>query len=273
VAELALRTFRPVKLRNAVRRRAFKARLARGVGLDQSIHVEWLGTAYGGWPIPLHLVEPGWTVYCLGAGMDVSFETELIRRAGCEVHTFDPGDESAAYVRDLGEPGLHFDQVAIWREDGTLRMYQSPVCWPASLSAANLDLGTSTIDVPCRSIESIMSENGHDHIDLLRYHVEGSEYEIFDPQKLREWDVQILGMRFFHTAPARRALELIRAIKAEGYLPVAREVTGFTFIHKGLPQRARKARRKRTAQPPLHRHARQRRRATGESVARGGRST
>src|SRR2546423_396556 len=89
----------------------------------------------GGGALPLRLVEPDWTVYCLGAGMDVSFETELIHRAGCEVHTFDPGDESAAYVAGLGEPALHFDQVAIWREDGTLRMYQSPVCWPASLSA------------------------------------------------------------------------------------------------------------------------------------------
>jgi FkbM family methyltransferase len=273
MAELALTSFRPAKIRNAVRRRAFKARLAHGVDLHQSVHVDWLGTAYGGWPIPLHLVEPDWTVYCLGAGMDVSFETELIHRAGCEVHTFDPGDESAAYVAGLGEPALHFDQVAIWREDGTLRMYQSPVCWPASLSAANLDLGTSTIEVPCRSIESLMREKGHDHIDLLRYHVEGSEYEIFDPKKLREWDVQILGMRFFHTAPAGRALELIKAIKREGYLPVAREVTGFTFIHKGLPERARKARRKRSIQPPQHRYARQRRQATGDRVARGGHST
>jgi FkbM family methyltransferase len=271
MAELALRTFRPAKVRNAVRRRAFKARIVRGVELDQRIHVEWLGTAYGGWPIPLHFVDPDWTVYCLGAGMDVSFETELINRTGCDVYTFDPGDESAEYVTGLNEPKLHFDKVAIWSEDGTLSMYQSPVCWPASLSASNLDLGETTIEVPCRSIESLMRENGHDHIDLLRYHVEGSEYEIFDPKMLREWDVQILGMRFFHTAPARRALELIKAIKAEGYLPVAREVTGFTFVHKGLPERARKARRKRTVRPPEHRHARQR--AAAQSLARRTKST
>ena len=152
-------------------------------------------------------------------------------------------------------------------------MYQSPVCWPASLSAANLDLGNSAIEVPCRSIDSLMREKGHDHIDLLRYHVEGSEYEIFDPKDLRRWDVQILGIRFFHTAPAGRALELIKAIKREGYMPVAREVTGFTFVHKGLPERARKARRKRTVRPPVHRHARQRSRASSETLARGGRST
>jgi Methyltransferase FkbM domain len=163
--------------------------------------------------------------------MDVSFETELIHRAGCEVHTFDPGDESAAYVHGLGEPKLHFDQ------------------------------------------DSLMREKGHDHIDLLRYHVEGSEYEIFDPKDLRRWDVQILGIRFFHTAPAGRALELIKAIKREGYMPVAREVTGFTFVHKGLPEHARKARRKRTVQPPVHRHARQRSRASSGTLARGGRST
>jgi FkbM family methyltransferase len=265
MAELAAplpirRYLRPAKIRNAVRRRTFISRVTGGVKLDQSIPVEWLGTAYGGWPIPMQFVEPDWVVYCLGAGMDVTFETELIKRAGCDVYTFDPGDESAEYVTGLNEPKLHFDQVAIWCEDGTLSMYQSPVTWPASLSASNLDLGTNRIQVPCRSIESLMEEKGHDHIDLLRYHVEGSEYEIFDPQMLREIDVQILGMRFFHTAPARAALKLIKAIETEGYLPVAREGTGFTFVHKGLPERAREARRRRAAAAaaPAHRHARQR---------------
>jgi FkbM family methyltransferase len=257
------RYLRPAKIRNATRRRAFKARVVGGVKLDRSIPVEWLGTGYGGWPIPVHLVDPDWVVYCTGAGMDVTFETELIRRVGCHVYTCDPGDESANYVTGLGEPKLHFDKVAIWAEDGTLRMYQSPVAWPASLSVANLDLGKSTIEVPCRSLTSLMEEHGHDHIDLLRFHAEGSEYEIFDPQVLRALDVQILGIRFFHTAPARAALKLARAIERQGYVPVAREGTGFTFVHKGLPERAREARRRREAAQaaPAHRYARQRGRA------------
>ncbi len=264
------RYLRPAKIRNAVRRRTFISRVTGGVKLDQSIPVEWLGTAYGGWPIPVQFVDPDWVVYCLGAGMDVTFERELIERVGCHVYTFDPGDESAEYVRGLDDPKLHFDQVAIWCDDGTLTMYQSPVCWPASLSAANLDLGTTTIKVPCRSIESLMDEKGHDHIDLLRYHVEGSEYEIFDPQLLREIDVQILGIRFFHTAPARAALKLVKAIETEGYVAVAREGTGFTFVHRDVPERARETRRRRAAAEaaPAHRSARQRGRARPGAVAR-----
>ena len=225
---------RPAKIRSAVRRRIFMRRVTNGVELDTSIPVGWLGTGYGGWPIPVQLVRPDWVVHCIGAGMDVTFELELIERVGCDVYTCDPGDESAAYVRGQANPKLHFDQVAIWRTDGTLRMYQSPVTFPASLSAANLDNGKATVEVPCRSLESLMAEHGHDHVDLLRYHAEGSEYEIFDPAMLRRLGVKILGMRFFHTVPARRALRLIRRIEGEGYVPVAREWTGFTFVRRDL---------------------------------------
>jgi hypothetical protein len=77
-----------------------------------------------------------------------------------------------------------------------------------------------------------MRELGHDHIDLLKYHVEGSEYEIFDPRMLTELDVKILAMRLFHTAPPRRALRLIADIRARGYALVAHEGSAFTFVRR-----------------------------------------
>lgn len=177
-------------------------------------------------------MQPDWVVYCVGAGNDVSLETELIRVAGCEVFSFDPTDASAAHVATLAEPKLHFMQVAIWSDDGTLAMYRSPVRESTTLSAANLDVGRSTIEVPCRSLPSLIRELGHDHIDLLKYHVEGSEYEIFDPRMLTELDVKILAIRLFHTAPPRRALRLIADIGARGYALVAHRGSAFTFVRR-----------------------------------------
>jgi FkbM family methyltransferase len=198
------------------------------------VPVQWLGTAYGGWFVPVHLVQPDWVVYCLGAGEDVSFETELIERARCEVFAFDPTDSSAAHIAGLDRPGLHFRQVAIWSHDGTLPMYRSPVPGNTTLSAANLDLGHSMVEVPCRSLQSLMRELGHDRIDLLKYHVEGSEYEIFEPSMLAAFEVKVLGIRLFHTAPARAALRLAGAITDRGYSPVARRGTGLTFVSSRL---------------------------------------
>jgi FkbM family methyltransferase len=196
--------------------------------------VQRLGTDYGGWSVPAQLVGPDWVVYCLGAGNDVSFETELIRLAGCEVFSFDPTDASAAHVAEVAEPKLHFLKVAVWNHDGTLPMFVSPLPTSTTLSAANLDVGHSTVEVPCRSIHSLMKEFGHDHIDLLKYHVEGAEYDIFDPGLLGELDVKILGIRLFHTAPPRRALRLIADIRAAGYALLSHEVSAFVFVRRDL---------------------------------------
>src|SRR6185312_10128429 len=103
-----------------------------------------------------------------------------------------------------------------------------------TLSAANLDVGRATVEVPCRSLQSLTHELGHDHIDLLKYHVEGSEYEVFDPGLLTELQVKILGIRLFHTAPPRRALGLIADVVARGYSPVAHVGSAFTFLRSDL---------------------------------------
>lgn len=200
-----------------------------------------LGTEYGGWRIPAQLVRPDWVVYCLGAGLDVSFETDLIHEAGCEVFSFDPTRASAEHVAALDEPKLHFLQVAVWRDDGMLRMYESPVRASSTLSAANLDVGRSTVEVPCRSLQSLMREFGHQRIDLLKYHLEGAEYEVFQPDLLRQLAVKILGIRLFHTAPPRTALALIDEIRRRGYALVAHEGSAFTFVRRditGLSTRA-----------------------------------
>lgn len=261
---LAMREYaRPAKLRNAVRRRYFGRRLD-GVVLDERLPVRWLGTEYGGWTMPVQLVEPDWVVYCLGAGVDVSFETELIRARGCDVFSFDPTDASAEHVAGLRQPRFHFRQVAIWSHDGMLQMYASPLKGSTTLSAANLDVGRTTVEVPCRSLQSLMHELGHDHIDLLKYHVEGSEYEIFDPGLLTELQVKVLGIRLFHTASPRRALGLISDIVARGYFPVAHVGSAFTFVRddlfgarepreRGRPAARARARRRRRAGAPRER--------------------
>jgi hypothetical protein len=49
-----------------------------------------LGSDYGGWRVPGGLIGPGWICYCVGAGGDVSFDLELIRRYGATVRAVDP---------------------------------------------------------------------------------------------------------------------------------------------------------------------------------------
>src|SRR5271156_3478549 len=81
---------RPAKWRSAAKRRVFEAVVPRRVHVRSGCATEYLGTSYGGWPAPVQLLDQSSVAYSIGAGGDVSFDTELIRRTGCVVHSFDP---------------------------------------------------------------------------------------------------------------------------------------------------------------------------------------
>lgn len=221
---------RPAKLRNATRRRWFETTIERVVKLDTSVPVTYLGTPYGGWAVPVQIVRPDWVVYSLGAGLDVSFDLELIRRTGCEVHSFDPAPGAGAHVRGLGEPRLHFHELAIWNHDGTLDMFVAAAPGHVALSGANLQNTRMAVQRPCRTIPSIMDELGHETIDLLKFDVEGGEYDVFDPVMTRAWGVKVLILCMFHTAAPKRALAIVDQLRALGYAPVARKESSFTFV-------------------------------------------
>jgi FkbM family methyltransferase len=224
----------PAKISCAIKRRRFMRVVPRSVELDQRVPVEYLGSDYSGWAIPADRVRSDWVIYCLGAGNEVSFETELIRRTGCEVHSFDPTDASAEHVNGLKNDRLHFYQYAIWNYDGMLPMYVAEARGNPTLSGANLPRTRVTVERPCRTIDSIMRELGHERIDLLKYHVEGGEYEVFDPDDLRRWKVQVLIMGLFWTASPKRALSLVDDIVKRGYRPVAAKSQSFTFMDEDL---------------------------------------
>ena len=224
----------PAKVSSAIKRRRFMHVVPRSVHLDEGVPVEYLGSDYSGWAIPTDHVRPDWMIYCLGAGNEVSFETELIRRTGCEVYSFDPTDASAKHVNGLQNDRLHFYQYAIWNYDGMLPMYIAEAPGNSTLSGANLPKTRIAVKRPCRTIDSIMRELGHERIDLLKYHVEGGEYEVFDPDDLRRWKVQVLIMGLFWTASPKRALSLVEEIVKRGYRPVAVKSQSFTFIDESL---------------------------------------
>ena len=74
---------------------------------------EKLGSDYGDWFIPIHLLNEQSICYCFGAGEDISFDIELIRHYGCHVYTFDPTPRSIEHVRLLINKTRHHQQTPI----------------------------------------------------------------------------------------------------------------------------------------------------------------
>ncbi|KAF9438310.1 hypothetical protein BGZ76_008698 [Entomortierella beljakovae] len=94
-------------------------------------------------------------MYSFGVNHETRFEGEMLDRTDCEIFAYD------ASVKEMGVeaqgPRSHFKPYFVGREDKT---DEKGVEW--------------------RTLRTLMKENGHDWIDILKVDIEGSEYPTFD---------------------------------------------------------------------------------------------
>jgi FkbM family methyltransferase len=236
VSQFRLQKLHPAKIRTAIRRRWFEARLSRLPLVEMPGLVD-LGTTYGGWIVPAEAVEPSWVCYSVGIGGDISFDLELIRRFSATVRSFDP---VAGYVHDAitqasGEAGFSAHQAAIATADGPIRMQVTHDPQSRSVSSAGLYDSHEFVEVPGRTLASLMEELGDDRIDLLKLDVEGSEYELLPTLDLPALGVKVFATQLHHTGTVRDAHSLIARLRNLGYEPVARRPSvKLTFVARHL---------------------------------------
>jgi FkbM family methyltransferase len=182
-----------------------------------------LGSSYGGWAVPDHVVEPGWVCYCVGAGGDITFDLELIHRYGATVRAFEPveGYVESALAEAAGEERFSILRAAIAPADGPIRMQVTHDSASRSVSAAGLYESHEYIEVPGRSLPSLMAELGDERIDLLKLDIEGAEYELLKTLDLRALGVKLFATQLHHTGTVREARALIARLDRDGYEPVA----------------------------------------------------
>jgi FkbM family methyltransferase len=181
---------------------------------------------YGGYVLPGSLLGPDSVCYLAGTGEDISFDLGVVARFGCTVYAMDPVPRAAEHVAAAAahEPRVIFKPVALWSSDKVLTLHAPREPGYVSQSAVNLYDTPSDFTVPARSINSLMHELGHDHIDLLKLSVEGSEYEILDHVISDRVDARIICVEYAQPAPVPRAIESVKALEQAGYVLVAASV-------------------------------------------------
>jgi FkbM family methyltransferase len=213
-----LRKLRPAKIRRALRRRWFEFRISHAPRLTAP-GLEDIGSAYGGWIVPTGLVEPAWTCYSVGAGGDVSFDLELARRFGTTVRAIEavPDLVELAVREGAGESLFSAHHAAVAPHDGPIRMQVTHDSQSRSVSPAGLYESENYVEVPGRSLQSLMAELGDDHIDLLKLDIEGGEYELLGMLDLRSLGVKVFATQVHHTGTVGDARRLIDGLHKQGY--------------------------------------------------------
>lgn len=194
--------------------------------------LERLGDEGGAWIVPTSLISAGSLCYCAGVGEDISFDRALVERFGCEVHAFDPTPRAIAYVgahaADL--PRFHFAPVGVWKEDAALRFFAPSDPAHVSHSAVNLAGTSEYFEAECRSLRSLMTERGHERIDLLKLDIEGAEFEVLGSMIDAGIRPAILCVEFDQPCSPRRVLRMCRRLESAGHRLVAIERWNYTFV-------------------------------------------
>jgi FkbM family methyltransferase len=180
--------------------------------------LERIGTEYGGYLVPLSLIDPSWTVYSVGVGEDVSFDLELVRRTGCRVRAFDPTPRAARHLAALPElPPQHaFFPFGLWTHDGEVRFFVPRDPSHVSLSIDNIQGTAEHVSLPVKTLRSTMHHVGDARIDLLKLDVEGAEYAVLADLLTCDVRPQVICSELHHPWPLRNILLLARLASA-GY--------------------------------------------------------
>jgi len=196
-----------------------------------------------GWHYHPSSLEEQSIVYSCGVGDDVDFDLALIDGYGVQVHAFDPTPSAMAMVEERDLPRqFEFHPWAVAGEDGTLTLYRrvrhdgsaSSVMYTMSPDDAVDEEGIVT---PAYTVESILGQLAHTHIDLLKLDIEGAEYAVLDSMLDSDLRPKQLLVEFHHRFEGiglERTAQLIERLHAVGYRifaisDVGREVS---FLHR-----------------------------------------
>jgi FkbM family methyltransferase len=232
---------------------------------------EKLGTNYGIGVLPAGFLTSQSVCYCAGAGEDISFDLELIKKYRCKVFIFDPTprainhyDELVRRIRSgekmpIGSPSqsqyytigpedlelCFFYPFGLWSEDKKLKFFQPKSTELISHSLTNLHNTADYIEVDCKKVSSIMSLLGHKKIDLLKLDIVGAEYEVIEsilgnkilPDILLiEFDEGSLASAFRSPDPRyfERITHSVLQLKSAGYAFTFLDDWNATFVRESV---------------------------------------
>ena len=232
------------------------------------------GTEYGGFYYPSELtgLSSSSVLYCVGAGEDVSHDVEVAHKTGAAVHIFDPtpraiehvalvqrvletnapiapdrrygGGDIAYWPRILAHrippSNIRFHPYGLFTSDNpAMRFYKPTNPDYVSCSLVEGMKGDSFLEIPVKSLRTIMSELGHTSIDLLKIDIEGCECDVLDamlddgvhPRYLAvDFDLGWTGERIQNR---KRCNEVIERLLHAGYTLLKHTGADFSFMFVG----------------------------------------
>ena len=175
-------------------------------------------------------------VYSGGVGRDITFEHELVKKYGCQVVLFDPSPTGLETMSLPANkiPQFKHNAVALAGQCGTLKFGKPIFEDEGSWHKQQITENTAVLEVPCVDLETLMRQNGHNHIDLLKIDIEGAEYEVIDDLLKRRLPIKQILVEFHHQwldgVTRNQAVRAILKLVAAGYKLTKKDGENHSFL-------------------------------------------
>ena len=186
-----------------------------------------IGFENGFYAIPENFVNESSICYCIGAGIDISFDTELVYLYDSQVYIFDPmpegknhylevvdavnsnqslvvgADQKNPFTYRIGVnhlPKIKFMEIGIWEKPDVVKFYEPTQDNYVSHSILNLQNSEHYIEAKVDRLSNIMKELKHNKLDIVKIEIEGAEYKVIETIIQDRLDVKIILVEYdeFH---------------------------------------------------------------------------
>lgn len=191
-------------IRRQVKRKEFKA-----------------GNPFASWTVCPDKISKGSIILSFGAGSDISWELEMVRKFDAEIFLFDPTPSSIKWIQSQNLPAnIHFYPLGLSGKDGTIHFNLPEKAGYGSASEVGLSESRSGFDAEVKSFGSIVEMLAVKQVDILKMDVEGSEYPVIEG--MEHWKIkpgQVL-IEFHHRFPevgVSKTRQAVAQMNAAGY--------------------------------------------------------
>jgi len=205
----------------------FKSTAKKILGIDAQSGVEPLnklqkvGSNFHGYYIPSDFINKDSVCYCIGAGEDISFDTELKVMYDAHVFIFDPAPEGIEHFNKLkdytarGEKlsigkqqpftyrisagqlaEITYVAVGVWDQETILKFYEPEIENYVSHSVHMFKESGKFIEAPVDRLQQLMKKLNHSSIELLKIEIEGAEYTVIDTIIEDKLDIKVILVEF-----------------------------------------------------------------------------
>ncbi len=185
----------------------------------RKLKMKRLGTKYGGWKFPDNFINQNSVCYLAGAGLDISFDVELVTNYNCSVFIFDPTPKAKEHFFELREKtnkgeemktgggdiyeieksvfaNIFYEDKGLWKKEEIIKFYEPEIKGHISHSILNLQKTDRFFEGKVERLSAIMKRNKHKSIDLLKLDIEGAEYEVIKTIKEDKLNIKVICIEF-----------------------------------------------------------------------------